>query len=67
MYEKNVTKNVYKYNAYRVAARNLANYPTKITSGKEAKKIKGIGEKIANKIDQFLESGKLQKLEKVPN
>ncbi len=36
-YEKNVNKQVYKFNAYKKAARSIKDYPHKITSGKEAK------------------------------
>ncbi|XP_068901143.1 DNA polymerase beta-like [Tenebrio molitor] len=64
-YEKNVSRNVHKYNAYRKAASVLASHPTRITSGREAKKLSGIGEKISKKIDEFLETGKLQKLENI--
>ena len=35
-FEKNVTKQIYKYNAYNKAAKSIMQYPTKITSGKEA-------------------------------
>ena len=64
-YERNVNRNIYKYNAYRNAASALAAHPTRIKSGEEAQKLKGIGDKIAKKIDEFLQTGKLQKLEKV--
>ncbi|KAJ9588358.1 hypothetical protein L9F63_018284 [Diploptera punctata] len=64
-YERNVNRNIYKYNAYRNAANTLAAYPTRIKSGEEAQKLKGIGAKIAKKIDEFLQTGKLQKLEKI--
>ncbi|KAF5284225.1 hypothetical protein FQR65_LT00225 [Abscondita terminalis] len=64
-YEKNVNRNVYKYNAYRKAASVLAAHPTRIVSGKEARALNGIGEKIAKKIDEFLETGKLKKLENI--
>lgn len=64
-YEKNVSKNIHKYNAYRKAANVLAGYPTRIKSGKEAKELEGIGKKIADKIDEFLQTGKLRKLEDV--
>ena len=39
--------------------------PERVKSGDEAKKLPGIGEKIAKKIDEFLETGKLRKLEDV--
>ncbi|CAH2016654.1 unnamed protein product [Acanthoscelides obtectus] len=64
-YEKNVSRNIHKYNAYRKAASVLAQHPTRITSGDEAKKLKGIGEKIAKKIDEYLATGKLRKLENI--
>ncbi|XP_055080095.1 LOW QUALITY PROTEIN: DNA polymerase beta [Periophthalmus magnuspinnatus] len=71
-YEKNVNRAIHKYNAYRKAASTIAKYPTKIKSGEEAKKIgmycsqiDGVGAKIAEKIDEFLQTGKLRKLEKI--
>lgn len=64
-YEKNVSRAMHKYNAYRKAAGELAKHPVKITSGAEAKKIEGIGDKIAKKIDEFIKTGKLEKLEKI--
>lgn len=64
-YEKNVSRNIHKYNAYRKAASVLADHPTRIKSGAEAKKLNGVGEKIAKKIDEYLSTGKLQKLENV--
>ncbi|KAI1230021.1 hypothetical protein IHE44_0010405 [Lamprotornis superbus] len=39
--------------------------PRKIRSGAEAKKLDGVGAKIAEKIDEFLSTGKLRKLEKI--
>ncbi|KAK2150827.1 hypothetical protein LSH36_386g00004, partial [Paralvinella palmiformis] len=36
-YEKNVNRQMHKYNAYRKAAGTIAKYPTRITSGQEAK------------------------------
>lgn len=64
-YEKNVNRQMHKFNAYRKAAGVLAKHPQKITSGKEAKELEGIGEKIAKKIDEFIQTGKLEKLEKI--
>jgi DNA polymerase/3'-5' exonuclease PolX len=64
-YERNVSRNIYKYNAYRNAATALAGHPTRIQSGEEARKLNGVGAKISKKIDEFLQTGKLQKLEKV--
>ncbi|XP_019346611.1 DNA polymerase beta isoform X2 [Alligator mississippiensis] len=64
-YERNVSRAVHKYNAYRKAASAIAKYPSKIRSGAEAKKLEGVGAKIAEKIDEFLATGKLRKLEKI--
>ena len=66
-YEKNVNRNVFKHNAYRKAAGVLAKLPEKVKSGDEAKKLDGIGKQIALKIDEFLTTGKLKKLEKIRN
>ena len=49
----------------RKAAAALAKHPTRITSGAEAKELPGVGKKIAEKIDEFLSTGQLKKLEKV--
>lgn len=64
-YEKNVNRNIHKYNAYRTAASSLSQHPEKIKSGKEASKLKGVGQKIADKLDEFIKTGKLEKLEKI--
>ncbi|XP_047989806.1 DNA polymerase beta-like [Leguminivora glycinivorella] len=64
-YEKNVSRNIHKYNAYRKAASVLASHSKRIESGDEAKKLNGIGDKISKKIDEFLQTGKLQKLENI--
>ncbi|XP_045625735.1 DNA polymerase beta [Procambarus clarkii] len=64
-YEKNVNRNTYKYNAYRNAAAALAQHPTRIESGSEAKKLKGVGSKIGEKIDQYIKTGQMSKVEKI--
>uniref|UniRef100_A0A673JR88 DNA polymerase n=1 Tax=Sinocyclocheilus rhinocerous TaxID=307959 RepID=A0A673JR88_9TELE len=64
-YERNVNRAIHKYNAYRKAASVIAKYPQKIKSGAEAKKLDGVGAKIAEKISEFLTTGKLRKLEKI--
>lgn len=64
-YEKNVSRNIHKYNAYRKAASVLAAHHKRIESGEEARKLNGIGDKIAKKIDEFLQTGKLRKLENI--
>ncbi|ELU13474.1 hypothetical protein CAPTEDRAFT_143306, partial [Capitella teleta] len=64
-YEKNVNRQMHKYNAYRKAAGAIAKHPEKINSGKEAKKLEGVGDKIGKKIDEFIATGKLVKIEKI--
>ncbi|XP_059046320.1 DNA polymerase beta-like [Achroia grisella] len=64
-YEKNVSRNIHKYNAYRKAATVLATHQKRIESGEEARKLNGIGDKISKKIDEFLHTGKLKKLENI--
>ncbi|WAQ97133.1 DPOLB-like protein [Mya arenaria] len=56
---------MHKYNVYRKAAGVLAKHPTKIKSGTEAKALDGIGLQIGKKIDEFIQTGQLQKLEKI--
>lgn len=64
-YEKHVVRNKYKGNAYQKAASALAKYGKRINSGEEAQKLDGIGAKISKKIDEFLETGTLKKLDNV--
>ena len=60
-------KDEHKSAAYDHAANIIDKLPFKVTSGKELakgpKKVKGIGKSIANVIDEFLSTGKVQKLE----
>lgn len=64
-YEKNVNDNIYKYNAYRRAAGILAKQPERIKSGNDAIELYGIGESIADTIDEYLDTGKVKKLERI--
>lgn len=64
-YEKNVNRNIHKYNAYRKAASSVSSYATRLTNGEEARKLDGVGQKISEKIQEFLTTGKLQKLDKI--
>ena len=61
----------HKRDAYRTAADAINTLPFDITSGKELakgpKKVQGIGKSIAGMIDEFLETGKVEKLEKYEN
>ncbi|RMZ98382.1 DNA polymerase beta [Brachionus plicatilis] len=63
-YEKN-NKQRHKYNAYRKAAQSVLASSNQIKSASEAKKLNGVGQKIAEKIGQYLETGKMEKLEKI--
>ncbi|KAK8769085.1 DNA polymerase beta-like [Amblyomma americanum] len=64
-YEKNITRNIYKSNAYRKAAVTLEKLDKRVASAEEAKALPGIGAKISQKIAEFLRTGKVSKLEKV--
>uniref|UniRef100_A0A1I8FRW7 HHH_8 domain-containing protein n=1 Tax=Macrostomum lignano TaxID=282301 RepID=A0A1I8FRW7_9PLAT len=61
-YEKNKNRNLFKFKAYRKAADLIKTHPTPIKSGKQAKEMNGIGDKIAKKIDEILTPGSLKKL-----
>ena len=65
VWEKNVNRNQHKHNAYRKAAQAISSLDYRLESGKEAKKLPGVGEKIAQKIDEILETGKLKKLDTI--
>ena len=41
--------------------------PERLQSGEEAQKLDGVGKQIAKKIDEFISTGKLQKIEKIRN
>ena len=64
-YERNVNRDMHRYSAYRKAASAISAHSEEIKSGEEAMKINGVGKKIGLKIDEFLATGKLQKLEKI--
>ena len=57
-YEQTVTQQKFKANAYRKAAAAIAKHDVEISSGDQAKKMDGVGTKIAEKIDEFLKTGK---------
>eukprot|EP00756_Hemistasia_phaeocysticola_P048484 Hpha_TRINITY_DN22908_c0_g1::TRINITY_DN22908_c0_g1_i1::g.153983::m.153983/K02330/POLB; DNA polymerase beta len=56
--------NPFKWKAYKVASDSLRNLDHKITSGKEASKLPGVGAKIAKRIDEILATGELSQLER---
>uniref|UniRef100_A0A8C8FZT9 DNA polymerase n=1 Tax=Oncorhynchus tshawytscha TaxID=74940 RepID=A0A8C8FZT9_ONCTS len=51
----------------KATASVISKYPQKIKNGEEAKKLDGVGKEIAKKIDEFLQTGTLKKLEKIRN
>ena len=64
-----IIKLSYSLNSFKLiqAAGVVAKLDYRISSGEEAKKLDGIGQRISEKIDEFLKTGKLNKLEKVCN
>ena len=52
---------MYKGQAYKKAANTLKMLDYRITSGKDAKKLPGIGQKIGDKIQEILDTGGLEK------
>ncbi|XP_039260196.2 DNA polymerase beta-like [Styela clava] len=64
-YEKNVNRSFHKSNAYRKAASAISKCNEPIKKGSDARKLEGVGAKIAEKIDEFLTTGKLRKIEKI--
>lgn len=55
-HERDVNGIIYKYHAYRKAAKALETYGKRVSSGAEAQKLSGIGPKIAQKIQDFLQN-----------
>ncbi|GLE00442.1 hypothetical protein PINS_up009199 [Pythium insidiosum] len=53
----------FKGGTWSKVAKAIRDHDEKITSGKQAQKLKGIGKSAAAKIDEFLESGTLEQLE----
>ncbi|KAL2912062.1 hypothetical protein HK105_208491 [Polyrhizophydium stewartii] len=51
-------------NAYWKAIATIKKHPTRFTSGREAQKLDGIGQKIADKIDEILATGTLQRVQR---
>lgn len=61
-FKKKETK--FKAIAYKKVAARLRGHPEQIRSGREASKLEDIGEASRQKIDEFLSTGKIEKLEK---
>lgn len=64
-FQKNVSRAIHKERAYRKEASVTAEYPYKIKSRTEAKKLPGVGTKTTEKIGEFFVTGKLWRLEKI--
>lgn len=62
-YEKTGHGERYKHRAYRKAAQILSEQKIRVKSGKEAQELPGIGKGIGAKIDEFLATGTMQKVE----
>ncbi|KAJ3156019.1 hypothetical protein HDU89_005582 [Geranomyces variabilis] len=52
--------------SYRKAIAALKRHPKTVENGAEARKINGVGAKIADKIDEIIATGRLQKAEEIP-
>jgi DNA 3'-phosphatase len=58
----------YRKRAYEIAAESIRNHNKPILSGDQAQReIKGVGKSIASKIDEIIQTGKLQLLEDRPD
>ncbi|RLO08396.1 hypothetical protein DYB28_003981, partial [Aphanomyces astaci] len=53
----------FKGGSYSKVAKAIRDAEDELTSGKQAMKLKGVGKASATKIDEFLETGKIEKLE----
>lgn len=60
--ERTVHGQQWKYFAYRKAAKQLSQLKTRVSSGKEAEELPGIGKGIAHKIDEILSTGGVEKI-----
>ncbi len=63
--EEHGSKDAFKIRAYRKAADTIRELDYEVTSGKEAMKLPGIGKGIAKKIDEFLQTGEIARLEEL--
>eukprot|EP01113_Clastostelium_recurvatum_P048990 TRINITY_DN9008_c0_g1_i1.p1 TRINITY_DN9008_c0_g1~~TRINITY_DN9008_c0_g1_i1.p1 ORF type:complete len:458 (-),score=105.39 TRINITY_DN9008_c0_g1_i1:51-1424(-) len=61
--EKNAGQ-IHKFHAYRKAVQTLKGHPEPITSGTQAMELPGIGKKIGKKIQEILDTGQLQRVQK---
>ena len=63
--EDHGSQDPFKIRAYRKAAEIIRELDFEVTSGEEAKKLPGIGKGIAKKIDEFLQTGEIERLEEL--
>ncbi|KAG1676100.1 DNA polymerase lambda [Nymphon striatum] len=59
------TKDEWRALGYRKAISALSRHPNKITTWEEAKAIRGVGERLADKIYEIIQSGHLRKIDEV--
>lgn len=64
-YNKKYEKAQFKAKIYKEAAEQLKNYKEKITSSKNIKDLPNIGKAIINKLDEYIETGKIKNLEEL--
>lgn len=57
-------KDVHRGVAYKKVAARLRGHPEQIRSGKDAQKLEDIGSNSSKKIDEFLSTGKIERIEK---
>lgn len=60
-------KELYKVRAYNTAIRSIEAHNRPITSGGDAKKLNGVGDKIAKKIQEILDTGELHQIKDITN
>src|SRR6056300_323248 len=58
-------ENYHKSSAYQNAADTIRKLPFEVTNGTELLKIQGIGRGIANKIDEYIVTGEISKIERL--
>lgn len=64
MKEQYAKREKWRAGAYRKAIYELKRYPFPIVSGNQVRKLPGIGVKLERKIDEIIETGKLQAIER---
>jgi DNA polymerase/3'-5' exonuclease PolX len=63
--EEHGSKDPFRIRAYRKAAEIIRELDYEVLSGEDAMKLPGIGKGIAKKIDEFLQTGEIARLEKL--